>query len=123
MRARRIRACACTALAVVPLLLAAAARADDRRAADAFLHGRVEAAAFVTELCANVDRRSLAAMCDDDPARVALGLERRRRAHWTALGPDALWAAARRGAITGAFARRMHDECFAGERRSSVRSN
>ena len=83
----------------------------------AFLHGRIDAAALRERLCAAPDRRSMAALCDDQPGRAVLLFERQRRAHWTMKGPDALWAAMARGDITPAFAQTMHKHCFGLERR------
>ena len=118
-----MRGSAAPILAFALAFAAPATAADRGDAQSAFLHGRIEAAALLTQLCANVDRRSVAAMCDDDPVRVTLALDRRRRAHWTALGPDALWRAVDRGAMPAAFARRMDRECFGAERRSPTPMN
>lgn len=111
---------ASVALASVAPSHSAEASGDGRIEAvvSAFVHGEVEATALLDALCARIDRRSLAAMCDDDPATVLRGFKRRRCAHWAALGPDALRAAARNGTLTPGFARRMRDECRPDESRT-----
>ena len=84
----------------------------------AFMYGHITAVQLRASLCEGPGRRSLGAMCDDEPELDLRVFERTRRAHWTMKGPDALWLAVSRGELAPELARKLHRDCFGMERRA-----
>lgn len=112
----RVRALVVLAALAQALPVVGAVRAEPTATEIEFLHGRIDGRGLLDAMCTDVDRRSTGAICEDDPIHVVRGLERARCAHWMMLGPEAVWAALRRDAVSFEFAKAMHDSCLNADR-------